>query len=80
MLKKQPYLKSLSSKLIGGQIDRRQLIMSALATGVALPTALSMADMAYAATPKRGGRLRIGVTGGATTDTHWIQVKSLICT
>ena len=68
-MKFKNYLSNLSYKLTDGQIDRRQFVMSALAAGVALPSALGMADMAAAATPKKGGRLRIGVTGGATTDT-----------
>ena len=68
-MKFKKYLSNLSYKLTDGQIDRRQFVMSALAAGVALPSALGMADMAAAATPKKGGRLRIGVTGGATTDT-----------
>ena len=68
-MKKQAYLNSLSNKLTAGQIDRRQFVMSALAAGVALPSALGLADSAMAATPKRGGRLRMGITGGATTDT-----------
>ncbi|MEL0123526.1 MAG: ABC transporter substrate-binding protein, partial [Paracoccaceae bacterium] len=68
-MKKQAYLNSLSNKLTWGQIDRRQFVMSALAAGVALPSALGLADSAMAATPKRGGRLRMGITGGATTDT-----------
>jgi peptide/nickel transport system substrate-binding protein len=66
---KSDYLKSLSNKLTARQIDRRQFMMSTLAAGVALPSALGLADSAMAATPKRGGRLRIGITGGATTDT-----------
>ncbi|MFZ9119615.1 MAG: ABC transporter substrate-binding protein, partial [Paracoccaceae bacterium] len=68
-MKKEAYLNSLSNKLTSGQIDRRQFVMSALAAGVALPSALGLADSAMAATPKRGGRLRMGITGGATTDT-----------
>ncbi len=67
-MKKQSYLNRLSDRLIKGQIDRRQFVMSALAAGVALPSALGHADMAIASTPKRGGRLRTGITGGATTD------------
>ena len=54
-MKKQAYLNSLSNKLTAGQIDRRQFVMSALAAGVALPSALGLADSAMAATPKRGG-------------------------
>ena len=31
-------------------------------------SALSLVDMAHAATPKKGGRFRLGITGGATSD------------
>ena len=50
-MKFKNYLSNLSYKLTDGQIDRRQFVMSALAAGVALPSALGMADMAAAATP-----------------------------
>ena len=45
------YIKEQSSKLTKGLIDRRQFMMSVLATGVTLPIALSLADKAAAATP-----------------------------
>lgn len=66
---KNLYLKSQAARLSNGQIDRRQFIMSALAAGIVLPTAMSMADHAMAATPNRGGVLRMGVSAGSTTDT-----------
>ena len=52
------YIEEQSSKLTKGLIDRRQFMMSVLATGVTLPIALSLADKAVAATPKKGGHLR----------------------
>jgi len=67
-MKKESYLKNQASKLTEGQIDRRQFVMGALAAGVALPTALSMASDAVAATPKKGGKFRTGVRHGSTTD------------
>ena len=60
------YIKEQSSKLTKGLIDRRQFMMSVLATGVTLPIALSLADKAVAATPKKGGHLRWG-NGAADT-------------
>ena len=42
-------------KYKSGQIDRRTFVRSLLATGVALPSALSLAGQAAAATPKSGG-------------------------
>ena len=65
---KKQYLKSQAARLTDGRIDRRQFIMSALAAGVVLPSAISMADKAMAATPKKGGTLRIGFGAGSTTD------------
>lgn len=67
-MKKDMYLKCEAAKLTGGQIDRRQFIMSALAAGVVLPTAMTMASDAMAATPKKGGTLRHGTAYGSTTD------------
>ncbi|SEF70460.1 peptide/nickel transport system substrate-binding protein [Jhaorihella thermophila] len=67
-MKKKLFLKQQADRLTNGQIDRRQFIMSAMAAGVVLPTAMSMADKAMAATPKKGGTLRIGSGHGSTTD------------
>ena len=66
---KMLYLKKQKVRLATGQIDRRQFVMSAIAAGVALPSALSMANDAMAMTPKSGGRLRVGMGHGSTTDT-----------
>ncbi len=68
-MKKQTYLRGEAAKLTAGQIDRRQFIMSALAAGVVLPTAMSMAGDAMAATPKKGGKLRHATGYGGTNDT-----------
>jgi peptide/nickel transport system substrate-binding protein len=54
--------------LTDGSISRRQFIASALAAGIILPTALTMSANAMAATPKKGGKLRIGMAHGGTTD------------
>jgi peptide/nickel transport system substrate-binding protein len=62
-------IKQQATKLTDGQIDRRRFIMTAVAAGIALPTALSMAGAAMAATPKKGGRFRHGMGYGSTTDT-----------
>ncbi|MGI9351653.1 MAG: ABC transporter substrate-binding protein [Rhizobiaceae bacterium] len=67
-MKKEIYLKKQAAKLTDGQIDRRQFVMGALAAGVALPSALSMASDAIAATPKKGGKFTTGVRHGSTTD------------
>ena len=68
-MKKQEYLDRLSGQLTNGQIDRRQFMMSAMAAGMTVPAALSMAGQAIAATPKKGGVFRMGLGHGSTTDT-----------
>ncbi len=65
---KNRYLSKQKEKLLTGQIDRRQFVMSALAAGVVLPTALGMADKVAAATPKKGGKMIVGSAHGSTTD------------
>ncbi len=42
--------------------------MSALATGVTLPTAMSLASRAEAALPRRGGHLRLALPPGSEAD------------
>jgi hypothetical protein len=49
-----------TERLKRGEINRRRFIMSALATGVTLPTATALAQRAEASQPKAGGILRIG--------------------
>lgn len=65
---KEKYLKNQAAKLTAGTIDRRQFILSALAAGVVLPSAMTMASDALAMTPKKGGKFRIGSGHGSTTD------------
>ena len=67
-MKKEIYLKRQADKLTLGHINRRQFIMSALAAGVVLPSAMTLADTAMAATPKKGGTFRMGLGHGSTTD------------
>ena len=61
-------LEKLQSGFLAGKIGRRSFMTGALALGVSLTGASSVVDQALAATPKAGGRLRIGITGGATSD------------
>ncbi|AZQ67927.1 ABC transporter substrate-binding protein [Silicimonas algicola] len=68
MTTKESYIRRQASKLTAGQINRRRFIMSALATGVTLPTALSLASRAQAQTPKAGGLFRLASSYGSTTD------------
>ena len=62
MSKRETYISRQARRLSTGQIDRRRFVMSALATGVTMPTAMSLASRAEASVPKRGGHLRFGVS------------------
>ncbi len=64
----QKELDKLREKLTSGRIDRRDFMRGATAMGVTVSSATLMADQAEAATPKRGGTFRQGLTGGATSD------------
>ncbi|MBT8372308.1 MAG: ABC transporter substrate-binding protein [Deltaproteobacteria bacterium] len=64
-----PDMKQLEQLLTRGKISRREFLTRAAALG--LMTAVSPALLASpvkAATPKKGGRLRLGMAGGSTTD------------
>lgn len=51
-------------------VDRRVVLAGASALGgAAALSATGLGRNAFAATPKKGGRLRLGVAGGGTTDT-----------
>ena len=58
----------LQADFMAGAISRRDFISTALALGVSLGGATAVVKQAQAATPKSGGRLRQGITGGATSD------------
>ena len=66
---KDKFIKAQQEKLTLGAIDRRQFMTSVSAAGIAIPTALSLAGDAIAATPKKGGKFRMGLGHGSTTDT-----------
>ena len=70
MTRKETYISRQARRLSKGQIDRRRFVMSALATGVTMPTAMSLASRAEAARPKAGGHLRFGVSSGAALKRH----------
>ena len=66
--RKENYLARQTMRLTKGEINRRRFIMSALATGVTLPTAMGLAGRAEAMTPKMGGLFRQALGHGSTTD------------
>jgi len=61
--------KELERLLTQGKITRRDFLARVSALGIAatLPTAF-LTTRSHAATPQKGGRLRLGVAGGSTTD------------
>ncbi|MBT4888957.1 MAG: ABC transporter substrate-binding protein [Rhodospirillales bacterium] len=58
----------LQTSFESGNIGRRGFMTGALALGLSLSSATSFVKSAEAATPKKGGRLRTAITGGATSD------------
>ena len=62
-------LKDLEQLFLQGKMSRREFLSRAAALGLSAAIAPSLwAAPARAATPKQGGRLRLGLAGGATTD------------
>ncbi len=61
-------VRRLQSDFEAGRLSRRHFMTSALALGVSMTSASALLGRAEAATPKQGGRLRVGLTGGATSD------------
>ena len=63
-------IKDLEKAARDGKLDRREFIKRAGALGLAAPFAASLLSQSvHAATPKKGGRFRLGVAHGSTTDT-----------
>ena len=62
-------IKDIQQSFESGKLSRRSFMTGALAMGVSLTAASAILNKVEAATPKKGGRLRVGLTGGATTDT-----------
>lgn len=63
------YLKFLGRAVARGGVSRREFMGRALAAGASLSFATSLyAQSAAAQTPRRGGALRLGLEGGASTD------------
>ncbi len=62
-------IKDIQQSFESGKLSRRSFMSGALAMGISLTAASAILNEVEAATPKKGGRLRVGLTGGATTDT-----------
>ncbi len=61
-------IKDLEKRLTEGRIDRREFLLGATALGVSAAAARAFVGKAQAATPKKGGRMRLAITGGGTGD------------
>lgn len=62
------FLENQKHSLLQGRLNRREFITAMVATGVALPTAMSLSDSVMAMTPNSGGHFRLGFGHGSTTD------------
>ncbi len=64
-----PKLKQLESLLTQGKITRREFIKKVSVSGLAAAVSPALLTLsAKAATPQKGGRFRVGVPAGSTTD------------
>lgn len=61
-------LNELTKQLKSNRISRRSFMQQGLAAGVSVTALSVVADKVYAATPKKGGHLRVARGHGATTD------------
>ncbi len=61
-------LNKLTSQLKSSRLSRRGFMQQGLAAGVSLSALSLAADKVYAATPKKGGHLRVAKGHGSTTD------------
>ena len=66
--RKDAFIEDQKMRFASKQISRRRFISSVAAAGVTIPTALSWAAQAEAATPVKGGHFRVGTGNGSTTD------------
>ena len=62
-------IKDLEKRLKDGRIGRREFLCGATALGVSVAAATAFAGKVQAATPKKGGKLRLGLGHGSTSDT-----------
>ncbi len=62
-------INDLEKRLKDGRIGRREFLRGATALGVSVAAATAFAGKVQAATPKKGGKLRLGLGHGSTSDT-----------
>jgi peptide/nickel transport system substrate-binding protein len=61
-------IKNLEARLTEGRIGRREFLQGATALGVSIAVATTLASKVQAATPKKGGKMRLAITGGGSGD------------
>ena len=59
---------NFATQLRSETVSRREFIHRAIAIGVSVPVAMSMANQLFAATPASGGQFRQAITGGSSSD------------
>ncbi len=69
MSNRKAHLSLLKTAAISGRISRRSFMEGAIALGLTIPGAMSLWSKGVAAaTPKKGGKFRVGLDDGNTTD------------
>ncbi|MGI9407708.1 MAG: ABC transporter substrate-binding protein [Hyphomicrobiaceae bacterium] len=63
------YAMWLVKEVKSGRMSRREFLGRTSALGIALATGTSLFEQALAATPKKGGHMRLGMGHGSTSDT-----------
>ncbi len=64
-------IQRLRDKFAGGEITRREFLAKMAAIGVAVSVPITLnSHWALAATPKKGGTLKIGIGHGSTSDSY----------
>src|SRR5262245_28687838 len=56
------------NKIVRGRMSRREFVQLAILTGITVPAAQTLFEKAHAASPKKGGRLRVAISWGSTTN------------
>ena len=69
-------IEKLKGLFASGRIGRRDFIQGAVALGATLTAATSMSSSVMAATPKKGGILKLAMSSGTTTDVLDMSVST----
>ena len=69
MTEQDKYTRWLLGEAQKGRMSRREFLGRSSAVGISLAIGTGLFNEAYAATPKKGGHMRMAMGHGATTDT-----------